>query len=154
MSVLVRRVRVNRLRLPHDAIKATARVDYVNRDVVRAMPNGEGAEVDVVLFKLGRWVSDDALEGEYKRRALRAADPYSVAAVNELDPAFADTHPNATHWKDAEGYWCFLTFSRWDDKRLVQARRNEHEWDDDWWFAGLADDRAEQNPASQTTGLC
>jgi hypothetical protein len=139
-NLIVPHATVNRKRNPKDALKATGRNLYVTDDVVKAMPKGAGTEVDVVFFKLdlgGGYISDDNLEKEYELRGLVPADPFSLAAVNEADPAFADDHPNGTHWKDSSGKWCFETFYRWGDERRVHVDRNDLGWDDDWWFAGL-----------------
>ena len=92
--------------------------------------------VPVEFFKLGRFVNDDELSREFKARGL-TPDPYAVARVNEDDKAFADEHPNGTHWKDFDGKWCYLTCYRGDDERNVRVSRGGHGWDDDWWFGGV-----------------
>jgi hypothetical protein len=28
-------------------------------------------------------------------------------------------------------------FNRWNDKRNVNVNRNDNDWNDNWWFAGL-----------------
>jgi hypothetical protein len=109
---------------------------------VDAMPKGEGNEVEVVFFKpdlsnRNGFISDDDLEKEFDLRGLMPADPISVAAVNEADPAFADEKPHGTHWKDAKGNWCCAAFNRWDDGREVIVDRDGSGWDDRWWFAGV-----------------
>jgi hypothetical protein len=102
------------------------------------MPKGEGEEVEVVFFRLSRWVSDTDLDKEYGLRDLKPADPYSLSAVNEADPDFTDEHPNGTHWQDANGNWCFAAFIRWDgDERSVNVDRDGNDWNGSWWFAGL-----------------
>ena len=136
-SVIVRRVPVNILRAAQQALDATGRKQYTDSDVVAAMPKGAGGEVEVHFFKLDRYISDNDLEAEYASRGLKPADPYSLAAVNEADPAFADEHPNGTHWKDAAGRWCFATFYRWRDERELGVDRNDSDWSDRWWFAGV-----------------
>lgn len=136
-DMIVRHVKVNRTRARQEALKATGRTLYVDDTVVKTMPKGEGDDTEVHFFKLGRWISDDGLDGEYAKRGLKAADPYSQSAVNEADPGFADTHPNGTHWKDASGKWCFAAFYRWRDERCVNVDRSDHDWPGDWWFAGL-----------------
>lgn len=136
-NMIVRRVRVNRNREPQEVIKATGRNQYVNDSVVACMPRGEGESTDVVFFTLGRYVSDDDLGKEYDLRGLKPADPYSLAAINEADPAFADGHPNGTHWKDSDDKWCFLAFNRWaDGRRGVDVDRRGSGWRGVWWFAG------------------
>lgn len=141
-SMVVRRVKVNRSRSPQEAIEATGRAQYTDRKVVDAMPKGEGDEAEIVFFKpdlsqRSGFISDDDLEKEFELRGLKPADPISVSAVNEADPAFADEKPHGTHWKDAKGNWCYATFKRWFGGRLVLVYRVDSGWDDFWWFAGV-----------------
>lgn len=135
-DTIIRHVTVNRKRSPQEAITATGRNKYLNDSVVASMSKGEGDEIDVFFFKLGRYISDSDLDKEYELRGLKPADPYALAAVNEADPAFADDHPNCTHWKDENGNWCYVAFNRWNDERDVGVHRNDREWRDPWWFAG------------------
>ena len=136
-NMIVRRVSVNRNRPPRPALEATGRNLYLDDAVVQAMPQGDGKETEEFFFHLGRYVSDAELDQEYYLRGLKPADPYSQAAVNEADSAFADEHPNGTHWRDAEGRWCFCAFYRWDGRRRVHVSRGDYDWRDRWWFAGL-----------------
>ena len=143
-NLIIRKVKVNRSRSPQEALDATGRVQYTDRKVVDSMPKGEGDEVEVVLFKPEPWeyiksgcISDDDLKKAYERRNSKPADPYSVAAVNEADPTFADEKPQGTHWKDAKGNWCYATFGRWGVKRKVFVRRSGSVWRGGWWFAGV-----------------
>lgn len=135
-SMILRHIVVNRTRSPQEAINATGRNKYLTDDVVASMPQGNGNEADVFFFKLGRDISDADLEKEYEMRGLKPADPYALAAANEADPAFADDHPNCTHWKDENGNWCYSAFGRWDGKRNVGVDRDDYDWRDYWWFAG------------------
>lgn len=133
---VTRHFTIDRNRNPEEVFRATGRRQYLNDEVVKAMPRGEDEEGEVVFFKLGRF-GDNDLEKEYELRGLNPADPYSIASVNMLDPAFADDHPNATHWKDANGRWCFATFDRHRGERYVGVDRDDSDWDGGWWFAGL-----------------
>lgn len=141
-NLIVRTAKVNRGRSQQEAIEATGRAQYTDRKVVDSMPKGEGDEVEVVFFKpdlsnRNGFISNDDLEKEFELRGLKPADPVSVAAVNEADPAFADEKPHGTHWKDAKGNWCCAAFGRWGDRRGVYVSRNGSDWDDSWWFAGV-----------------
>src|SRR3989344_6361523 len=142
-DLIVRRVTVNRVRTPQEALAATGRKQYTDRQVVEAMPKGQGDEVELVFFKLDLSerdgpISDDDLGKEFELRGFIPADPISLAALNEADPAFAATYPNGTHWQDADGKWCFAAFDCWhDDEREVDVCRSGRVLDDDWWFAGL-----------------
>ena len=131
------RCAVNRTRAAEEVLKAINRVQHVNDEVAETMPRGEGEEAVVCFFKLDRFISDDKLEEKYELRGLKPADPYSLAAVNAADPSFADEHPNGTHWKDAQGEWCYVAFDRWRDERHVYVGRSDWDWSDHWWLAGL-----------------
>lgn len=141
-NLVVRKVKVNRRYSPQGAIEATGRVQYTDRRVVDSMPKGEGDEVEVVFFKpdlsnRNGFISDDDLEKEFELRSLKPADPYTLAAVNEADPTFADEHPNATHWRDADDKWCYAAFDHWYAGRMVCVSRYGCGWSDRWRFAGL-----------------
>lgn len=136
-NTIVRLVAVNRNRTPQEALDATGRKQYTDASVVSSMPKGEGDKAEIFFFKVGRFASDDELEEEFESRGFKPADPYSLAAVNEADPAFADEHPNGTHWKDAQGKWCYTTFDCWSAERYVGVYRHDGDWGDGWWFAGL-----------------
>ena len=139
---IVRPVTVNRTRNPQEVLNATGRVQYTTQEVVDSMPKGEGDEVELVFFKPdlserdGR-ISDDELKNEFELRGLKPADPISVAALNETDPAFADEKPHGTHWKDTDGNWCCAAFDRWLDERSVDVCHGDYGWDDGWWFVGV-----------------
>ena len=137
-KMIIRKVRVNRNRLPQEVLDATGRKQYVDKGVVASMPHGESDEVEVVFFKEDCFLSDDELEKRFAQHNLKPADPYSLAAVNEADPVFADEHPNGTHWKDSNGKWCYAAFLRWSfEERSVNVNRGGFDWHDNWWFAGL-----------------
>lgn len=142
-NLIVRKVKVNRSRSPQEALDATGRVQYTKRTVMDSMPKGDGDEVEVVFFKpdlskRNGHISDDDIKKEFEMRGLKPADPFSVAAVNEADPAFADEHPHGTHWKDPQGNWCYATLYRWSDERRVNVLRYDDDWSGDWWFAGVS----------------
>lgn len=136
-DLIVRRVSVIRSRTREETIRATDRAEYLNDSVVATMPQGEGDTAAVHFFKLDRYVSDADVEREYELRGLKPADPYALAAVNEADPAFADEHPNCTHWEDENGNWCYAAFYRRDDDRFVFVDRNDGWGGVGWWFAGV-----------------
>lgn len=115
---------------------------YVTDSVVDEMPKANTEKTEVVFFKpdlsqRNGFISDDDLEKEFELRGLKPADPISVAAVNEADPAFADEKPHGTHWKDAKGNWCCATFYRRHDEREVRVNRYDNGWSGLWWFAGV-----------------
>jgi len=143
-NLIVRRVKVNRNRTPQEALDATGRRQYTHQAIVDNAPKGEGDEVEVVFFKPEMWeytrpglMNEGGLERVLARRGLKSADLYSIAAVNEDDPSFADKVPHGIHWKDAKGNWCFAAFHRWYAEREVCVNRIDGVWNGSWWFAGL-----------------
>ena len=138
-TTISRQVSVNRNRTPQEVLDATKRAQYTDKSVVATMLSGGAGiqeSVEVVFFKLGRYISNADLEREYEERGLKP-DPYAQAAVNEADPAFADEHPNGTHWKDANGNQCFVAFGRFGGGRDLHVDRRVLDWGDNWWFGGV-----------------
>ena len=135
-EIIVRRVKVDRSRDPQAAISATKRAEYTNSEVVSRMPQCEGEEVDVYFFPLKRTTNVSDFQKALDNHGLKP-DPYAIMAVNEADPAFADTHPNATQWVDEEGHHCSVAFYRWGDEREVTCFRYERAWRDGWWVGGV-----------------
>lgn len=143
-NLIVRRVKVDYTKTPQQMLDATGRRQYVDSDVVKAMPKGEGDEGDVFFFKprpgsydRNGLISDDNLEKEFEFHGLKPCDPYKLSQVNADDQAFADERPNATHWQDENGNWCYAAFSRWLGGRKVDVYRFDIDWYGRWWFAGL-----------------
>lgn len=132
----IRHVKVDRTRTPREVLDATGRKQYIDNDVIETMPKGDGEEVDVHFFMVGHLISDEDLEKEFDSRGYKP-DPYSLAAVNEADPDFADQYPNATHWKDADGNWCHIMFRQWCVPG-VDVNRLKESWCEFWWFAGVS----------------
>lgn len=135
-DMIVRHVKVDRTRTPQAVLDATGRRQYTSDASVRCMERDGRDEVDVSFFKVSRFISDADLEKELALRGLKR-DPYAQAQVNIDDPAFADQHPNGTHWQDADGNWHYAAFNRWLDERCVNVNRSDIEWDDDWFFGGV-----------------
>lgn len=143
-NIITRKVRVSRNRTPQEALDATGRRQYTNREVVDAMLKGEGDEVELVFFKpepreytSQGFISDDDLEKAFDCRGLRSAETISVFAMNEADPTFADEKPHGTHWRDAKGKWCYASFNRWLGERSVIVARHGGDWNAEWWFVGV-----------------
>lgn len=142
-NLTLRRVMVNRMRTPQAALDATRRLQYTNQSVVDAMPRGEGDEAEVIFFKLdaSRYkngiISPAEVAKQYEIRGFKP-DPYATAAVNEADPEFATEHPNAVQWQDADGDWCFATFSWWLGVRRVHVHRLRSVWFAYWEFSGVS----------------
>lgn len=140
IGMIVRHVKVDRPRSPEQVLDATGRIQCIDKHVVKSMLRGTGEDIDVYFLKLNCWTSDDDIGKDADSMGLCVADPYSLAKVNEDDPAFADTYPNGTHWKDADGKWCFVAFYNWAGDRAVNiryvnVRHNEGPWSPGWFVA-------------------
>lgn len=74
-DLIVRRVKVvNRERSPREVLEAIGRTVHANDTVAQTMPRGNGEEVEVFFFRVGRFINDYDLEREYERRVLVPAD--------------------------------------------------------------------------------
>lgn len=141
-GLIVRRVKVNRICSPLDALKAIGRKLYVTDAIVDEMPVGTGDEADMVYFKPGPEaykngiMSCEELNRQYELRGLKP-DPRAQAADNAADPAFADQRPNACQWKDAQGNWRYAAFDRWYDECGVDVDRDGYDWNVNWSFGGV-----------------
>lgn len=140
-DLIVRRVLVP-ARSFQTALDATRRKQYTTRAVVDGVPaTVEGVEREVIFAKPpASWYKDDIISckkvAEFLDTMGLEPDPHGAAAVNEADPAFADEHPNATQWQNADGNYCYAAFDRWDDERSVDVDRYDGGWSDYWSFAG------------------
>jgi hypothetical protein len=150
-NMIMRRIKVDRRRTPQQVLDATDRFQNTPPAVVALMPRRKGEEIELFFFKAmvsvatsccapGIYTKD--LEREFKARNLEP-DPYGQAAVNETDPAFADTHPNATIWKDVDGnHYETLFCQERNNKRYVLVDCARTWWNDCWWFCGRLKKRA------------
>lgn len=135
-ELIIRHVRKDCSRTNAQVIKATGRTEYVNKEALATMPRGGSEEEDICFFPIKRTASPAEVAAAYGLHGLEP-DPEGVAKVNEDDPTFADQHPNACQWKDDQGRWNYVAFSRWlDDGRDVDVDRCGHDWHGDWWLGG------------------
>ena len=136
-SVIVRRVTVDLSLTGQQALDATGRKQYANPTVLAEMPRGTSTEVGVHFFKINSYVSCADLVKEYELRGLEPVDPFLLAAINQVDPAFADAHPNATQWTDSKGKFCCAIFDCWHGERRVRVGQGGDVWLGDWRFGGV-----------------
>ncbi len=140
-DMIIRPVTVDTTLSPEEVlakIVATGRKPYVTTDVLKSMPRGKSGEREVIFLKLdlskcGGYISHDDREKEVNALGFDLASPYKVARANIDDSAFADDHRNSTQWKDENGNWCYIAFSRRNDERRVIVRRGDDDWNDGWW---------------------
>jgi hypothetical protein len=133
-TYIVRKVKVNRTQTPYEAIKATGRTEYLNDEVVKGMPMGEGEEKEVFLVPFKKTLTPDQLDQEVHKAGFVLADPITQCALNQQDPSLADTYPNATQWRNKNGKACCALFYRWNGERRVYVRQYVFVWRDVWFF--------------------
>ena len=112
----------------------TAKI-YANEEVLATAPRNK-VQGELEFFNLDKYVTDVKLEKEYESRGLVPADLYALANWNE-EHKDDERRYFATHWKDAQGKWCFAAFGRWRGGRRVRVSRYDGGWGGGWWFAGL-----------------
>lgn len=118
---------------PQQALDATKRTQYVDKDVLDTWPETMG---DLEYFKLDKYITAKELEEEYEKRGLLPA-PFMMCAADGKDIVFDAKDCVATQWKDAKGNFCCLTFCRWFGERRVDCDRSYFVWRGPWWFAGV-----------------
>jgi hypothetical protein len=134
-ALITRTVAVNRNRTPLDAFLATGRELYLNEAVVSGVPLGTEETVTMSFYCFKRLVTYDKLDEELAKLGLELiVDPIAQAALNEAEPEFADTHPNGTQWKNADGKVCYAFFIGWYGERCVSVRQYGIDWHLYWWF--------------------
>lgn len=137
LNMIVRLAKVDRSRTSQQAIDATGRRQYVNKAVVGAMPRGSGETVEITYLKIGRYIRNmaDLVTTLADLGYELLGDPLAVVADMEADPAFADEHPCADCWQDANGNWCYAAFLRYGGERGVYVDQDDFDWVGYWWFA-------------------
>lgn len=141
-GLVVRTVKVNRTRSGADAVKATGRTVYANDAVVASMQHGNDDEVEIVFFPIKRTSSNKEVLARYEASGLMPVDPFALCDYNAVDPAFADTHPNATIWDSN----CYAAFGTFDGDRGVYVLRHDNDWYGRWWFAGVRKSTSTSTP--------
>lgn len=142
-NTIIHYVNVDRARSTLESLKACGRVLHVNEKVVATAPKHAAKKQKLKYFtprpecydKNG-WISPQKLDDEYKFHGL-VADLQAQTDDNAANPEFADGKPNACQWKDEAGNWCYATFDRWNDVRIVDVYRYGLVWDGGWTFAGV-----------------
>lgn len=127
-GVLFREVYVNRRLSVRDAIYQTHAhgMDDLDPQILLGMqgggnPKGDSYElVRVVLFEIERCKKGDEtyvfaptheVEREYALRGLDPVDPFVLMKLNEAtNHPLAETYPNLTFWRDANGNLCQMRF--------------------------------------------
>jgi hypothetical protein len=135
-NVIIVPVLVNRYRTPQAALDATGRRQHIMSQVVSTMPRRRGDEKEVHLFELGYSPTPRQLYAEFRARRL-APDPMALIALNEADPAFADSQPNVTQWRNKEGEACCLVFNCFAAERRVYVYKCLGKWPTGYRFAGV-----------------
>ena len=125
---------VNRSRTFQEALEATKRNLYLDKNVVLHTPKAEG-DFEGIFVNLGRNVDCDKLDDELGKLGLELiVDPQGLADLNASDPEFADKYPNGTQWKNKEGKYCCVIFDRWSGGCGVGVAQCGDYWDVAWWF--------------------
>lgn len=134
----------------------TDRIKSIDKEVLQTAPTGKIVD-DIQFFTLGKYVTDEELDKEYESRGL---EPATIDCLNNFDSKYRNVLDEkkyvATHWKDANGKWCYATFNRWFGKPMVNVYRNDDGWFDDWWFASVRktdSNKSDTQPSSETLNL-
>ncbi len=134
-GMIICHVTVDRSRTPQEAMEAIRRHKSLHERALNTMPRGEYDEMGITFFNLnhsGRGVY--RLQTKYEQHGLKPCDPFSLAAVNEADPSFADEHPNITIWKGVDSHWYCAWF---DESVFVWEFISNMYFRNGLWLAGV-----------------
>ena len=137
-------VKVEGARTPRQILEWTGCSVKADDAVLATMPHGSGDKAHLYLFHVGRPLDGGEMDNEYEIRGLVPADPYTLAAFNQINPEFVEEHPNATYWRDSDGKPSCILFDEWHHHRFVNVSKDERTERGDekvfgsrLWFAGL-----------------
>ncbi len=134
--ILAITAKVPRYRSHLEALEATGHALTCDLKVVEEMPQKTEEKVEVEFFQLPYLPSARELEKEYELRNLEP-DPIAQAAINEADRSFAEKHPNATQWKNAQGTYCYAIFFSPKKARVDKFDTRSPQWEEHYWFSGI-----------------
>lgn len=131
-GIVRRRVSVDRTITPQDALTLTGHHFFcVYKDVLAAMPKGNGDEVEVWFIPIKGHLPTNNISAFLARYGL-VADPRAQAAANE-DPKFSMKYPNVTQW----GTNYYLWFGKVYGGRLVYCSHHFSGWNEGTYIAGV-----------------
>ena len=114
------------------------RTEYIDKTALASAPVFK-SKAKLQFFKVDHDISCADLEREYSKLGLVPASVEMLCKYDKKNRKQMDEMKYiATQWKDADGNWCYVAFSRWcSDGRDVDVDRLDFDWDNRWWFAGL-----------------
>lgn len=131
-EMIVRPFKIDRTKTVEQMISALGRKEYVNHDVLATMPLEGPDEGEMYFFPVKQYIPVAEQPAELAKRGL-VPHPVAQIQVNIDNPSFADEHPNGVQW-DGNAY---AAFGRWHGGRRVVVDRDDGDWDDSGWFAGV-----------------
>lgn len=110
-----------------------------------SIPKGGGEKAKVVFFPPRLYIRPIKLGGVYGARDLIPADPLSIAAIAEADPAFFNNRICCTQWGDAAGDYCYIAFGRLKNGIFASSNGSHYvilgprtwPYPEHLWFAGF-----------------
>lgn len=122
---------INRKQTLKQALKKLGYNQYINSDV--EVPLVGDKKVEVELFTLGKYASQEEIKQEYQKRNL-VADPLAIITLLIKHPKIL-LEEKRKIGIPLEGN-DYMTFGLWDGGRCVSVDRFDDGWGDDCWFGG------------------
>lgn len=127
------KTKVNRKKSISKLIDELGYKKYTNEDIVKTLRNEGEKEVEIEFFKLEKYVTNSELLKEYETRNLT---PDVGAIISFLIENPKKLYENKYIGVQIENN-CYANFCVWLDGRKVGVNRNDLDWSDWWWFAGV-----------------
>lgn len=112
----------------------------IDRGVLDAIPKPTSTgSVRLVLIKLTDDLTDDELEVKFSELGLQPAHPFHINTMNNGGFCLP-RYPNRTHWRNAQGLWCRITYSHPDSEyhgpRRMFLGHSDKPHSKGWWIVG------------------
>lgn len=142
-------MKINRKKSIKSLITDLGYKEYLDQDVLKTLKNKGEVNVEVELFTLGKYVTNEQLTVEYASRNL-TPDVGAMLTYLIENPAILDKKTWIATGLSNSSY---VSVDRWGGERLVSVSQRGGYWGVDWWFAGVRKVSAEGSatvPSSDT----
>lgn len=137
----VHQVAFDRKTSPLTLLAAIGGRQQISLEIIRAMPNGLGAEVTEFIVarpKLDRYADDQVTSEEVSRLYAENCifpDPHVFLWAILMDSSLRDGRHYAAQWKVGEDHF-FLSACYHKGEWYIHAGRSPESWGEEWHFVG------------------
>lgn len=109
----------------------------VFEEAPKFVPPPERGTINITFFPIPAVMGEEEAMLQFQLLGLRAVNPFVLIGYNCRFSNFARKIPNFTHWKDAEGRWCLVSFAGYN----LTIGPAVGDWNEAWYGAGVPIDQ-------------